>query len=887
MNDKKEEARTSSYADNISDFDEALVESILAEARQRKEKSEMARVASKYKPRPKMDEIFSNTSRERRYTNTLPTDDDIDKTAIADEQTATTIKAEILMDSPDMPGEEKTDAQKDEPKEKEEIVEITLTPEYEQGTQISGEVIDDIKQLDLDFTVPQPQPDVIDIDLSQADVIAEDKTKEEKEDEKSEEKAEETQTKPQSRFEEKFGISKPIPVAKTVVSKVPVYIHDSRVEKINVKAGKFSQVVASEYEQYVRSKDPTISKTNTPVRDEKEDKTYVKSINEKIVGKMVDFFSAESDDYKAEAQKQKTVDVDDYEKEQDAKSISAEIKSSLAGLFLRSVVMGILVICSVVLTVMLRVSPSTVNSAIPAAPVICSLMNLLMVSVAIFTSRVTVFSGLSPLIKLRGNSDTALAVAATGAAMQSVVSLFTSDIFFSGALSLYSVIVIVAFFANTLGKYLMVKRVNDNFKYVASRSQKYSAKIYTDEQTASKIMNGAVVGKPIIAYQHKTKLLSNFLKLSYAPDKSEEVSGRLAPFTTLSALLIAIVYGVVFKSFAEAISVFALVTAVSIPVCNMLVCNLPLKMMSKKLLRNDAMISGYPAVKQFCDSAAVMIDARDLYPEGCIKLDGIKTFVTQKIDDDILSAAAVLKAAESPMASVFSTLLEERRKKLPHVESVLYEDSMGLVGWVNNERVLIGNHELLEKYSVDTPSADYEERYRLDGKQITYLAKAGQLLAMLVTTYAPDIKMAYELQNAEDNGLSVVVTTTDCNITGELIAEQFGVFYRSVRVLPIGLGNVCKEACSKETDKSRAYLSTKGKATSLLNAVSTCVKIRGSISLAVAVQTLSVIFGIVLAVFICLYAGVAVVQTVEIFVFSLFWSVATVIASIIRKPRLR
>ena len=873
MDGKKDETKAGYNAYNISDFDEELVESILAEARQRKEKSEMARVASRYKPRPEMDEIFSNTSRERRYTNKNPLDDDLDKNAMADEQTAATIKAEILMDSPDMPGEENTDRQKEEPKEKEEVIAVTLTPEYEQGTQISGEVIDDIKQLDLDFGTAEQEPDLIDIDIAQA---------ENTEEEKSEEEVKGEEAKPQSRFEEKFGIKKPIPSAKTVISKVPVYIHDSRVEKINVKVGKFSQVVASEYEQYLHSKDPSISKTNTPVRDDKEEQTYVKAINEKIVGKMVDFFAAESDDYKAEAEKQKTVDVDDYEKEQDAKSISAEIKSSLAGLFLRSVVMGIIVICSVVLTVMLRVSPFAINSAIPAAPVLCSLANLILVSAAIFTCRVTVFSGLSPLIKLRGNSDTALAVAATGAAMQSVVALFTSDIFFSGALSLYSVIVIAAFFANTLGKYLMVKRVKDNFKYVASKGQKYSAKIYTDEQTASKIMNGAVAGKPIIAYQHKTKLLSNFLKLSYAPDKSEEVSGRLAPFTTLSSLLIAIVYGVVFKSFAEAISVFALVTAVSIPVCNMLVCKLPLKILSQKLLRNGAMISGYPSVKQFCDSAAVMIDARDLYPEGCIKLDGIKTFVTQKIDDDILSAAAVLKAAESPMACVFSSLLRDRKKNLPHVESVLYEDSMGLVGWVNNERILLGNHELLEKYSVDTPSADFEERYRLDGKKITYLAKAGQLIAI----YIPDIRMAYELQNAEDNGLSVVVTTTDCNITGELIAEQFGVFYRSVRILPTGLGNVCKEACNKETDKSRAYLSTTGKATSLLYAVSGCIKIKGSISLAVAVQTLSVIFGIVLAVLICLYAGVAVVQSVEIFVFSLFWSAATVIASLIRKPRI-
>lgn len=59
---------------------------------------------------------------------------------------------------------------------------------------------------------------------------------------------------------------------------------------------------------------------------------------------------------------------------------------------------------------------------------------------------------------------------------------------------------------------------------------------------------------------------------------------------------------------------------------------------------------------------------------------------------------------------------------MPEVESVLYEDELGLVGWVNGERILVGNRELMTKYSVETPSIEYEDKYIQSGKQVTYVA---------------------------------------------------------------------------------------------------------------------------------------------------------------------
>ena len=95
------------------------------------------------------------------------------------------------------------------------------------------------------------------------------------------------------------------------------------------------------------------------------------------------------------------------------------------------------------------------------------------------------------------------------------------------------------------------------------------------------------------------------------------------------------------------------------------------------MLTFGAMISGYPSIKQFCDSTAIMIDANELFPADCIELEGIKTYEDYNVDESLLCGIAILKEAQNPIANAFDSVVEETNNKLPEVESVLYEDEMG------------------------------------------------------------------------------------------------------------------------------------------------------------------------------------------------------------------
>lgn len=879
------------------------VDKILEESKYLLDQEQMELTAQKYRAKQPVDEIFSNTDKKPRLENSNPLEVDKEQTVneneISGDKTATTLQAELVLEGTD---EDYPSPQKKETvaKEKEKITEnpvqaesgknestaeentdegddeeiVTLTPEYSEGTTFSQDILSEVDQ----FSDSEPRIKsihTIDIDITDDDT-----------------KPPKAENEPQGQFDELFTTPEPdVRQHKKVIAKVPVYRRDGEENTLNVKAGKFSEVVGYEYEEYIRSKNPSViahvikpdTKRTVIVEEDDEDEPLdFHSASEKIMAGLVGFFSKDASDDNDTPVKETEV-VDDYMGEDDEKSIMQEINLNIKKLFGRTVLTGGIALVSIIITVLVRLFPQAICNAVFFAPVAYAVINFLLIGFSVFVNRVSIMSGLTPLVHFKGNSDTAIAVAAVGSVVQTVVSFFCLYGVTGFDINYYTVIVLLAFFANNLGKLFMVLRVKENFRFTSANGQRYAAKIYNNEAVASQMMSGTAVERPIIAYQHRTGFPSNFLKISYAPDPSEDLASKLAPATSVVAVVVAVLYGIFFGTFSGAVNAFALISAVCVPVATLLAVNIPMYNLCKKLLPTGAMLSGYPSVKQFCDSTAVMLDANELFPANSVFLDGIKTFEDYNIDESLLCGIAILKEAKNPIARVFEKVVDETEGDLPEVESVLYEDELGLVGWVNGERILVGNRELMTKYNVETPGIEYEDKYIQSGKQVTYVARAGRLIAMFVTHYIADSILMPELHRAEANGISILVHSTDCNITNDLICSLYNIFYRTVKVLPTGLGTVLRECKSTFEETSRAYLITNGKTSGFLKAVSGSVQIKRNISLSIVIQLISVILGVLLTATLALYAGVGVLGTLEILIYSMFWSAATLVAPLIHK----
>ena len=576
-------------------------------------------------------------------------------------------------------------------------------------------------------------------------------------------------------------------------------------------------------------------------------------------------------------------EIEEYSSKNDEREIRSEINNNYRKLTFRSIIVAIGLVFSITLDILVGVISETFMS-MPFGWLLVAFLNAIILCVCVVACYVPIINGLIPLRHFKANSDTSLAVASFAGILQAFVSFFSPQSFINGYLHYYTTLVILGLLLNCIGRMLIITRVHDNFKFIMKNPELYAGKIYTDERNAKRMFMGAPLNKPLIAYRKKTKFLSNFLQLSYAPDPSENIASKIAPITSVVAIVAALFYAFIGGEVAEGASAFALFAIILTPVCQLVAVNLPIKKLCSAVVKKGSMVTSYESVKQFCDTNAIIVDANDLYPSGTVTMSGIKTFSGSKVDDAIRGAAAVMFAVKAPMSSMFDNIIKSKRDTLPHVESVIYEDGLGLVGWVAGQRILLGNRRLLEAHGIKVPSVEYEKKYTDKSKQAVYLSLGGELVAMFIVTYKGSSYIAEELRSLEQNGVTILVRTIDSNIIQDRIAEDFGVFYRSVKILPTGLGNITKEMTDTPDEETRAYIATKGGIQSFARAISGCIRIKSNVTLSIFLQMAGIILGFVLVGVITFISGIARLNILELLIMYVFCIIVGIVAPTIRKP---
>lgn len=402
-----------------------------------------------------------------------------------------------------------------------------------------------------------------------------------------------------------------------------------------------------------------------------------------------------------------------------------------------------------------------------------------------------------------------------------------------------------------MGKQLQLRRLCANFEFMAKEQEKQVAYRVEEEAAALEIGHSAVaLGQPELAYFAPVEFLHRFLDRSYARRSQTPLLKVYVPAMAVVSAVVALAYGLIAKQPWQAVYLFALNLCVSLPVALPLSYAGALWRSSRYALHYNGMLIGRDEVDAFGDLNAVCLDAADLFPEDNVVLAAIKTFAGTRIDEAILDAAAVVIASGGPLQSVFRRVIQDKVDMLQEVDTLVYEQEMGLSGWVGGRRVLVGNRRLLENHGVDVPSRDYEMRYTRAGRKLVYLSTAGELSAMFVVAYTADASTKRALRALTREDVTLLVRTCDPNITEEFICETMELPEYYVEILSSG-GRRAYEQVLKNTpdtdDEEAPVLACDGSAVGKAAVLTVCNRLRRGLPLVAFVVLGMGLLGVVLS----------------------------------------
>ncbi len=548
-------------------------------------------------------------------------------------------------------------------------------------------------------------------------------------------------------------------------------------------------------------------------------------------------------------------ELEDFTGYQDAKAIAMELQYRQRSAFMTLLFTGLLEIALLLLTLLTVLAGESPITAVGYLTTHAFALALMM-----GINYAAIGRGLSGLFMLRANSDTAPALASS-AAFLSVVLHFMDT---TAALPYWSPLAGLLLVFCAAGYYARAVGVRRNFSFVSYPGEKYAATLIEEENAVQEIgrrASGAANGEAAVGYFHRTGFLSDYLSNAYEEHRGDDWSRWMAPVALLLSFGLSFVafLGEGTHGFWDWLTVFVGMLCVSMQVTHLAV-QFPLNQCARVMLSRGGFLVGWKAVRQFGELDALVVDMADLYPDESMLLHGIKTFSGTHIDDAILTAASLVVRSGGPLAKIFRRIIENKEELLHDVDSLVYEQGMGLSGWVDGRRVFVGNRRLLQNHGVDVPSLDYEARYAKDGRRLVYLSVAGQLSAMYVVSYLPDPEIQDALQDLCRSHITLLVRSCDPNVTTTELCEDFALDEYYVDVLPAAAGRAYMKLAERASDSMPAVMASNGHILGTAWALSVCRSLHGKSLLALAIQAVAAAVGLLLCLVWALQGTLSVFQ---------------------------
>lgn len=573
---------------------------------------------------------------------------------------------------------------------------------------------------------------------------------------------------------------------------------------------------------------------------------------------------------------------DEYTDISQKNAVKTALSNRIMATKLRIFLMLIVLIAAVFIDIMPQILPKYFASISQTNALLFAGLNVGLLILTALICLPSVINGIRFILKPQCQSDTICVIPLLAALIQAAI-LFTLNSEQLANMFLLAPYIVLMYIFNLFGKVFSYNRMFGNFTYLASQKNSYALKII-DSPSIKKEISHSFVGQSIIAGSSGASFYDRFIELSSSADRMEITGKRLSLFVYAAGLIVVLVTATAINpnlEYYRFINMYCMLISISMPLAGMISGQAIIGRQAKRMRKKGAMLSGYAAVKHFSNVNAVIFDAAELYPKDTVTLIGIKTFSGERIDQALSDAAALVLDAKWPLAPIFDNIIDKNRNILPKIDSTEVISEHGIAGWVNGRRIIIGSSELMSSFGIVPPSKDFEDRYRVDDQKIVYLASRGELTAMFVVSYDADEDVARHLSLLSSNGLSIIVRTSDPNVTAKMMAKSFKIPKDSIKILSEQSG---QEYDNEKLEKTiqPAYVSHRGKSNSMLESIIACKKLYNGISLGNTLQLTGTLLTFLLMSFLMLYSGKIDIQYMQLWLYQLFWFVVLIAA-----PRLK
>lgn len=483
------------------------------------------------------------------------------------------------------------------------------------------------------------------------------------------------------------------------------------------------------------------------------------------------------------------------------------------------------------------------------SPVTYLLVELAAMCFAVYVSLEDIKEELKNFRQRKCGTRTVIAVAMIAETLHIIYMLASSIVTHGAATNSFAAPICLAVWIYALNRLLTAIRVARGFNFVIKRDVRCEVMAADDSPIAAdlRIASGSPNSK--ISYVVRTRHLSSYFQNACREDNCSRMMSKVYPYFLMASAATCIIGALrgIFSGgdfVGMGFSALCASLVASIPITGLLCMEIPLGRAVKNLLHKGALLNGWNSVEKFGDTDTLAINTTDLFPRGSVKVRRAIAVSDMPIQEITSITAAVTVASGGSLAEVFGALTEDEKKFIGNADSITYESELGISGWVNEKRILIGNRDMMETHRVIIPGGglarldEFENMKTRPGHQMLYVAINNRLEGVYLMEYKASTAIRNALVQLISDGTNLLIYTCDANINVRLITDVFDIPARYFSILDNDGSRVYDSVTYAVSDEEEALLATNGTLKALAAGIKSAVKLKENQNLGLMIQAI-------------------------------------------------
>ena len=265
---------------------------------------------------------------------------------------------------------------------------------------------------------------------------------------------------------------------------------------------------------------------------------------------------------------------------------------------------------------------------------------------------------------------------------------------------------------------------------------------------------------------------------------ADKISGYFVPTVIVIAIITFVSYLFLGYDIKTALSTFITVLVVACPCRLGLATPLAIVISEGLCAGNGILVKKSEILENASKINTIVFDKTGTLTYGKLKISKIYNYSNIPQNQLIKMVGSIEEKSTHPIGKAFMDYMVENKIEKLNVENMQNIAGYGIIGTINNEKIILGNRKIIEKFSIENNHLKDEKDLALGGNSIVYIANENKILALIgvndvVRENAKDV-----IKELKKYNVKTIMLTGDNKQTAEKIGKELEITEVISNVLP-------------------------------------------------------------------------------------------------------